>query len=183
MKLKKFKYKSVNSTNDLAIKIIKTSNNDSGIVIADYQKKGRGRYGRKWISYKGNLFVTIFFNISKKNISLKKVTYMNCSLIKKLLSLYYKKKIEIKYPNDLFINKGKISGILQEIIKKGEKKFILIGVGINLVKNPDIKNCPSTNLENVLKKKIDKNQMIERLRKMYEIFIIRFNSRSQSKII
>ena len=46
MKLKKFNYKTVNSTNDLAIKIIKTSNNDSGMVIADYQKKGRGRFGR-----------------------------------------------------------------------------------------------------------------------------------------
>ena len=183
MKLKKFKYKSVNSTNDLAIKIIKTSNNDSGMVIADYQKKGRGRYGRKWISYKGNLFVTIFFNTSRKNISIKKVTYMNCKLIKKLLSRYYKKKIKIKYPNDLFINKSKISGILQEIIQKGEKKFLLIGVGINLVKNPDIKDYPSTNLENVLKKKIDKKQMIERLRKMYETFILRFNSHSTSKII
>ena len=88
MKLKKFNYKTVNSTNDLAIKIIKTSNNDSGMVIADYQKKGRGRYGRKWISYKGNLFVTIFFNISRKNISIKKVTYMNCKLIKKLLKAF-----------------------------------------------------------------------------------------------
>ena len=183
MKLKKFNYKTVNSTNDLAIKIIKKSNNDSGMVIADYQKKGRGRYGRKWISYKGNLFVTIFFNISRKNISIKKVTYLNCKLIKKLLSHYYKKEIKIKHPNDLFINKSKISGILQEIIQKGEKKFLLIGVGINLVKNPDIKDYPSTNLENILKKKINKKQIIDRLRKMYETFIVKFNSRSPSKII
>jgi len=183
MKLKKFNYKTVNSTNDLAIKIIKSSNNNSGMVIADTQKKGRGRYGRKWISYKGNLFVTIFFNIKKKNISLKKITYMNCNLIKKLLSCYYKKTIRIKYPNDLFINKSKISGILQEIIKKGEKKYLLVGVGINLVRNPDIKDYPSTNLENVLKKKINKKQMIERLRKMYESFIIKLNSYSSNKII
>ena len=138
MKLKKFNYKTVNSTNDLAIKIIKTSNNDSGMVIADYQKKGRGRYGRKWISYKGNLFVTIFFNISRKNISIKKVTYMNCKLIKKLLSRYYKKEIKIKHPNDLFINKSKISGILQEIIQKGEEGKALddkltVGCSVNAI--------------------------------------------------
>ena len=108
---------------------------------------------------------------------------MNCKLIKKLLSRYYKKKIKIKHPNDLFINKSKISGILQEIIQKGEKKFLLIGVGINLVKNPDIKGYPSTNLENILKKKINKKQIIDRLRKMYETFIVKFNSRSPSKII
>ena len=67
--------------------------------------------------------------------------------------------------------------------KKPILKFLLIGVGINLVKNPDIKDYPSTNLENILKKKINKKQIIDRLRKMYETFIIKFNSRSPSKII
>jgi BirA family biotin operon repressor/biotin-[acetyl-CoA-carboxylase] ligase len=54
MKLKKFNFKIVNSTNDLAIRIIKNSNNKSGIIIAKRQKKGRGQYGRKWTSFKGN---------------------------------------------------------------------------------------------------------------------------------
>ena len=61
MILKKFVYKNVNSTNDIAIKIIKNSNNKSGLVIANNQKKGRGQYGKKWISFKGNIFVTFFF--------------------------------------------------------------------------------------------------------------------------
>ena len=42
MKLKQFNFKTINSTNDLAIKIIKNTNNKSGIVIAEKQKKGRG---------------------------------------------------------------------------------------------------------------------------------------------
>ena len=61
MKLKKFNFKTVNSTNDCAMKIIKNTNNKLGIVIAEKQNKGRGQYGRKWFSYKGNLFVSIFF--------------------------------------------------------------------------------------------------------------------------
>ena len=59
MKLKKFNFKIVNSTNDLAIKIIKNTNNKLGIVIAEKQKKGRGQYGKKWTSFKGNLFISI----------------------------------------------------------------------------------------------------------------------------
>ena len=47
MKLKIFNFKIVNSTNDLAIQIIKNTNNKSGIVIADRQNKGRGQYGKK----------------------------------------------------------------------------------------------------------------------------------------
>ena len=61
MKLKKFNFKIVNSTNDIAIKIINNTHHKSGVVIAEKQKKGRGQYGNKWISYKGNLFISIFF--------------------------------------------------------------------------------------------------------------------------
>ncbi len=153
MILKKFAFNNVNSTNDLAIKIIKNSKNKSGIVIANNQKKGRGRYGKKWISFKGNIFVSIFFNFDKKNISLKKMTYINCFLIKKLLSLYCKKRISIKAPNDLLINKKKISGILQEIVNKDKKKYMVVGIGINLIKNPNIKDYPTTNLSEISKKK------------------------------
>jgi len=182
MRLKKFVFKNVNSTNDLAIKIIMNSNNKSGMVIADNQKKGRGRYGKKWSSYKGNLFVTIFFNFDKINVSLKKMTYLNCSLIKKLLSFYYKKKISIKAPNDLLINKKKISGILQEMIKKDNNNYMIVGIGINLIKNPKIKNYATTNLLEVSKKNINKKEIILKLKKIYEKFIPRFNLYNPNKI-
>ena len=183
MILKKFVYKNVNSTNDLAIKIIKNSKNKSGIVISNNQKKGRGRYGKKWISFKGNIFVSIFFNYGKNNISLKKMTYINCLLVKKLLSLYYKKRITIKPPNDLLINKKKISGILQEIIKKGKTKYIIVGIGINLISNPNIANYPTTNLSEVLRKKVKKNEIIYRLKKIYENFISKFDLHATGKIL
>ena len=182
MRLKKFVFKNVNSTNDLAIKIIMNSNNKSGMVIADKQKKGRGRYGKKWTSYKGNLFVTIFFNFDKINVSLKKMTHLNCSLIKKLLSFYYKKKISIKAPNDLLINKKKISGILQEMIKKDNISYMIVGIGINLIKNPKIKNYPTTNLLEVSKKNINKKEIILKLKKIYEKFIPKFNLYNPNKI-
>ena len=183
MILKKFVFNNVNSTNDLAIKIIKNSKNKSGIVIANNQKKGRGRYGKKWISFKGNIFVSIFFNFDKKNISLKKMTYINCFLIKKLLSLYYKKRISIKVPNDLLINKKKISGILQEIVNKDKKKYMVVGIGINLIKNPNIKDYPTTNLSEISKKKISKNEIIYRLKKIYETYIPKLSSSFVGKIL
>ena len=73
MKIKIFKFKKVKSTNKSAIRIIKSSNYEYGMVISERQNNGRGQYGRKWISYKGNLFVSLFFKIDNMNISLKKV--------------------------------------------------------------------------------------------------------------
>ena len=144
MSFKKFFYKKVGSTNDLAIKKIKLGIT-KGIIIADYQKKGRGQHGKKWLSFKGNLFITIFFKI-KDNINIKKISILNCKIIKQTLFKFIKKKISIKPPNDLLINKKKICGILQEIKFNNEVKFLIIGIGINLIKNPKIKNYPTTNI-------------------------------------
>ena len=60
MIFKKFFYKKVNSTNNIAIRKIQTGV-IKGIIIADHQSKGRGQRGKKWLSFKGNLFLTIFF--------------------------------------------------------------------------------------------------------------------------
>jgi len=171
MKLKKFNFKIVNSTNDLAIQIIKNTNNKSGIIIADKQKKGRGQYGKKWTSFKGNLFVSFFFQVNKFQLSLKDLTKVNCFLVKKLLSNFYKGKITIKNPNDLLINNKKISGILQETLSKTGEKFIIVGIGINLIKSPIIKNHFTTNLFDLTGVKITPKNAALKLIKIYETFI------------
>ena len=165
MIFKKFFYKKVNSTNDLAIKKIKNGI-IQGIIVADYQKKGRGQHGKKWLSFKGNLFITIFFKI-KDNINIKKITILNCKIIKKTLFKYIKKTISIKPPNDLLVNKKKICGILQEIKFNNKSKFIIIGIGINLIKNPEIKNYPTTNILKETGFKVKKYDLIKNIEKNY----------------
>ena len=165
MNFKKFFYKKVNSTNDLAIKKIKAGF-EKGIIIADFQKKGRGQYGKKWLSYKGNLFMTIFFEI-KKSIELKKITTLNCKIIKNALIQYFKKNITIKYPNDLLVSKKKFCGILQETAFNKKIKFIVIGIGINLIKNPKIKNYPATNILKETGIKVKKLNLIKNIEKNY----------------
>jgi len=169
MKFKIFKFKKVQSTNNSAIRIIKSSNIDYGMIVADEQKKGRGQYGKKWISYNGNLFVSFFYKLDHLTISLKQITKINCLLVKKLLSIYYKKKIIFKKPNDLLINKKKICGILQEKISKLNKRYLIVGIGINLIKNPNLKNYPTTNLSELLNKKIFKNKIEKQIKKIFEV--------------
>ena len=165
MSFKKFFYKKVNSTNDLAIKKIKAGIN-KGIVIADYQKKGRGQRGKKWLSFKGNIFMTIFFKI-KENINIKRITILNCKIIKKVLFQYIKKTITIKPPNDLLVDKKKICGILQEIKFNQKHKFLIIGIGINLIKNPIIKNYPTTNILKETGFKVRRLNLIKKIEKNY----------------
>ncbi len=165
MSFKKFFYKKVNSTNDLAIKKIKAGFT-KGIIVADYQKKGRGQQGKKWLSFNGNVFMTIFFKV-KENIEVKKITTLNCKILKKILFHYIKKKITIKPPNDLLVDKKKICGILQEIKFNKEQKFLIIGIGINLIKNPIINNYPTTNILKETGFKVKKYNLIKKIEKNY----------------
>ena len=126
MKFKIFRFKKVNSTNNTAIRIIRNSNLNYGMVISEMQNNGRGQYGKKWISYKGNLFISFFYNLENFTVSVKQLTKINCLLVKKLLSLYCKNKIIFKKPNDLLIHRKKICGILQETLVKLNKKYLIV---------------------------------------------------------
>ena len=131
MKFRIFNFQKVKSTNNTALRIIKRSDCEYGMVISQTQKRGKGQHGKKWISYKGNLFVSFFYKLKNLTISLSQLTTINCLLVKKILSLYYKKEIIFKKPNDLLIDKKKICGILQEKISKLNKKYLVVGIGIN----------------------------------------------------
>ena len=168
MKFKKLKYKKVNSTNDTAIRIIKNSNLKFGMIVSDTQVNGKGQRGNKWFSYKGNLFVSFFHELKNLNISLNSLTEINCLLVKKILNRYYKKNITFKKPNDLLINKKKICGILQEIISISDKKFLIIGIGVNLVKSPKIKDYPTISLFELTNNHINKSKFENQLKEIFE---------------
>ena len=123
MKLRLIKFSNVKSTNDEAIKKIRSKKVHAGIVYSYSQTKGRGTMGKKWISFNGNFFITIFFELKKNMPNFKEFSVLNPLILKKLLSRYTNLNIKIKKPNDLLINNNKVCGILQETLKI-EKKII-----------------------------------------------------------
>ena len=101
-------------------------------------------------------------------MNIKKITILNCKIIKKVLFKYIKKPITIKLPNDLLVNKKKICGILQEIKFKNESKFLIIGIGINIINSPKISNYPTTSLSEYTSKVISKTVVQKEIKKLYE---------------
>ena len=59
MKLNFIRFKIVRSTNDEAIKLIRSKKSKQGIVVSEFQTKGKGTMV-KVISQKGNIFASIF---------------------------------------------------------------------------------------------------------------------------
>lgn len=178
MKFKIFKFDNVTSTNDMAITLIREKKIKSGFVQSLIQTKGRGTRGKKWISKKGNLFATIFFPLNKEYPSFSEFSIINPIIILNIVQKICKdKKVNLKFPNDILINKKKVCGILQEVITAKGKKFLIIGIGININSNPLINTTyQSTNIFKESNKKLKLKPFINLIIKSYEKFFINLTS-------
>ena len=145
--------KEVGSTMDEIKKDCYKSNLNT-LLMAYRQTKGRGRKNNKWISNLGNLFLSIKLNtFHTPNAFL--LNYLTGIIIYDTINSFLtkKKKILIKWPNDLLIDKKKIAGILIDTYSKGNKiSASYIGVGINIKVAPLNLKYPTTclNLESSL---------------------------------
>ncbi len=168
MRIKIKKFKAVNSTNTVALKLIKKNIYAPTLVTSQIQTKGRGRVGKTWISQKGNLFISIFFKLDKTKINFKQFAILNAFLLKKLISKLISKRIYIKWPNDLLFNKHKLCGILQELVQFNNIDYLIVGIGLNTNMAPRNKSFKSTSLKNILNKKISNKKILKDLIKAYE---------------
>ena len=178
MKFKVYKFKKVTSTNDVAINLIRNENKLSGYVSTKIQTKGRGTSGKRWISNDGNLFSTLFFPLEKKYPPFNEFSIINpiiiANIIKKICNI---DEVHLKFPNDIFLNGKKICGILQEVITKKNREFLIIGIGLNLVSSPrNIDNSyKATNILEETKKKPKINELTNVIIKAYENFFNKIN--------
>ena len=156
MKFKLFSYEEVDSTNNIAMNLIKTKNYNNGFIVASSQKKGRGRRGRKWISKKGNLFTSIFFHLKNNYPTVEQFTLINALINFDIIKKYCgRKKISYKPPNDIYINK---------------KKYLIVGIGINLITSPKLKKYFSSSIYKETNKKPKLIKLVKEIIKKYENF-------------
>ena len=174
MKFEIFKLESVTSTNDEAMNLIKNKKREFGCIYADTQTKGRGMQGKTWISEKGNLFGSIFFPLENNYPPFNEFSIINPVIISNVIKKFCKKKkISFKWPNDVFVDGRKICGILQEVITLNNRKFLIIGIGINIISNPDINSSyQATNIFAETKSKPTIKEIINLLTISYEKFFI-----------
>ncbi|MGM0608566.1 MAG: biotin--[acetyl-CoA-carboxylase] ligase [Candidatus Muiribacteriota bacterium] len=117
-------------------------------VAALEQTCGRGRFeDRKWFSPpKMGVYLSLLCR-QTDSLSVNALNYITKSGVLSVLDSFLnicdlKSNIEIKYPNDLLIEKKKVAGVLADSRTKGEKiQNIIFSTGINIIK-PENMNIP-----------------------------------------
>jgi len=172
MKFDIYKYKSVTSTNDIALNLIKDKKKNSGFVYTDAQTKGRGTQGKNWISIEGNLFCSLFFPLSNNHPTFDQFTIINPIIISDVIKKFCgNDKINLKFPNDILLNGKKICGLLQEVITIENRKFLIVGIGLNIDSNPNIySKYKATNILFETKKKPPIKEIVNLIISSYENF-------------
>lgn len=176
MRFKIYRYRKIKSTNDQAIDLIMNKNIKTGYIHSEMQTFGRGTFGKKWISQKGNLFGSIFFPLRDRYPNFYEFSFINPVIIYRVIkNLCSSSNLALKWPNDILINKKKVCGILQEVIKKKNLDYLIIGIGINLIINPDIDKVKTANVFDETNIKIEKEAIIKKIVKYYEDFFSDIN--------
>lgn len=126
----------VESTNDLARDMLsKTKPSSGSVIITDFQKKGRGQLHNSWESEPAkNCLCSI---ILLHQIHAEDYFYLNkvicIALVETLSQLIPNETIEIKWPNDILVNRKKIAGILIEnAIIQNQLHHSIVGIGLNI---------------------------------------------------
>ncbi|RIV26819.1 biotin--[acetyl-CoA-carboxylase] ligase [Fibrisoma montanum] len=127
---------SCQSTNDEAAQLIAQHDPIEGtIVITDRQIAGRGQRGNHWEATAGqNLTFSLILRPTFLNASEQFWLNMAVSLgIFDTLSPLIGDELRIKWPNDIYVEKQKLGGILIENILQGYNlAWSVVGIGLNI---------------------------------------------------
>ncbi len=125
-------FDSIDSTQNQALKMADDPANNGTVIIASKQTGGKGRAGRKWVSPKGGIWLSIILQ-PKFDISITTLFPIASALaLSNALEKTLKISPELKWPNDLTIKGKKIAGMLVDAsLESNRIENIVLGVGIN----------------------------------------------------
>jgi BirA family transcriptional regulator, biotin operon repressor / biotin---[acetyl-CoA-carboxylase] ligase len=128
---------STTSTLDVAHRIAGEGAPAGTLVIANEQTAGRGRGGKSWQSSPG---AGIWLTLVERPMDTSGLDVLSLRVglaAAEALDRFAAEPIRLKWPNDLYIDRGKLAGILVEARWREQSvEWVAIGLGVN-VKPPE----------------------------------------------
>ncbi len=146
-------YDVVDSTNEEAKRLAQGGGAHGAVIWAKRQTAGRGRMGREWVSPEGNLFVTLLLTPEMDLAACSQLSFVAAIAAAETLEAMVQSPQDIacKWPNDILLSGKKLGGILLESFVAAndlgiEKRWVAVGVGINIDSCPEHVMYPATSL-------------------------------------
>ena len=111
------------------------------MIVANAQTAGRGRLGRTWVSPPGSgLYVSVVLAPARARVDARRaaslITIAAGVALAEAVEAATKLRVDIKWPNDLYVGRRKLAGILGEAVADAEAPdavpSVVLGYGINV---------------------------------------------------
>lgn len=158
--MKIIKFDSIDSTNSY----LKTHENEYEnftFVFSKFQTSGKGRENRTWFS-EANKNLIFSYLIKDKNLisKYKAISLGTATLVARFLEKFKNFDVQIKWPNDIYVEGKKICGVLLE---GNLPNYLVVGVGLNVNQTNfnDEYRTPPTSIKLISKKDSDLDKLSE----------------------
>src|SRR5690554_200982 len=131
-------YDELPSTNRRAKELLAAEPEEGTLVLAEKQTGGRGRLGRSWYSPPGSgIWMTLILSPGMPLLEMHKLTLAAATTLSRAIYAELAFRPLVKWPNDLYLDGRKISGILTELAgEMGRVDYLILGIGINVNQIP-----------------------------------------------
>jgi len=131
-------HQTIDSTNQAASQAVNKRHaeqkNSTGIVVlSEYQTSGRGRRGKCWVSpFASNLYLSMVWDFEQGATALQGLSLSIGVAVSRALKQLGVQQVQLKWPNDIYIENKKLGGILLEMLgDPAGHCTVIIGIGIN----------------------------------------------------
>ncbi len=181
MRFRILHYKTLDSTNNLAVSFAREGAEEGVVVLSDYQTQGRGRFKRRWQSPRGKgLLFSILLRPNLKSSSASILTHLAAQSIADVLKKDFKLPVKLKKPNDVLVNGKKITGILTESSAYHQRvEYVIVGIGLNVstARKDLLKTATSIYAET--QEKADMGEILESILKVFKTKYSEVNQRAK----
>jgi len=126
-------FREVDSTNDVAFDSARQADSDGLVVLAESQRIGRGRIGRKWHSPPlANILMSALLMDNREQMHLGGLTVAAGLAVAESIEQRVGLPARLRWPNDVLLEGGKVAGVLTETRRIAERPAVVIGMGINV---------------------------------------------------
>lgn len=140
-------YDRLDSTNSEAMRLAIEGERGPLWIATDEQTAGRGRQGREWQSFLGNLAASLLITGDLKLSDAATLGFVAGLAVHEACSIHAPRlSLSLKWPNDLLANGSKLAGLLLESQNLGDRLALVVGIGVNVVAAPEGMGYPAASL-------------------------------------
>ncbi len=174
-------FHSLDSTNATAYQLALEGAQEGEVVVAEFQKKGRGRLGRDWFSPPYlNLYLSVILRPNLPPPEIPLITLMAAVAAAEAINDFSGLRPTIKWPNDILMGERKVAGLLNEVQSEMDRiHFVILGIGVNL--NMDVQMLPgeiqskATSLRQEMGREVSRpaflRTLLRELERWYAVFL------------